>query len=243
MEQKDFLEIFGNFAELNNIEKVSDDVAQKLYGLSRCLSEANKIHNLTAIKDEKEVILKHLVDSLMISPCVPENARVIDVGCGAGFPSLPLAIARPDVKVLGVDSTSKKINYVNQTAKTLCLDNIDAVSARAEELAHKNGYRECFDLATARAVASLPVLCELCLPFVKVGGTFVAMKAQNPEEEVAASLGAISKCGGEFYKTLYRDLRSDTGEIEKRCLIIIKKAKQTPGTYPRSYSKISKKPL
>jgi len=235
MEQKEFLEIFGNLSEINKIEKIEEDRAEKLYGLSRCLSDANKIHNLTAIKDEKEVILKHLIDSLMISQCVPDGARVIDVGCGAGFPSLPLAIARPDVKVLGVDSTSKKINYVKETARSLFLANIDAISARAEELAHKDVYRESFDVATARAVASLPVLCELCLPFVRVGGLFVAMKAQNPEAEIAASLGAISKCGGEFYKTIYKDLSSDTGETEKRCLIVIKKFKQTPHLYPRSY--------
>ncbi len=243
MEQINFLEIFGNLSELNGIDTVAEGAAHKLYGLSVCLAEANKIHNLTAIKDEKEVILKHFVDSLMISPFVPAGARVIDVGCGAGFPSLPLAIARPDVTVLGVDSTAKKINYVNETARTLGLDNLEAISTRAEELAHDKGYRESFDIATARAVASLPVLCELCLPFVKVGGFFVAMKAQNPEEEIAASLSAISKCGGELYKTVHKELRSDTGAIDKRCLIIIKKVKATPDAYPRSYSKIAKKPL
>ena len=243
MELKEFLEIFGNLSNANGIDKISDEAQRKLYGLSGCLSEANKIHNLTAIKEEKEIILKHFVDSLMISEHVPEGARVIDIGCGAGFPSLPLSIARPDLSVLGVDSTTKKINYVNETAKTLSLHNLEAISARAEELGHDGDYRESFDVATARAVASLPVLCELCLPFVRVGGKFVAMKAQNPEEEIAASLGAISKCGGEFYKTVYKELRSDTGETEKRCLIIIKKVKETPGLYPRSYSKIAKKPL
>ena len=243
MEQKEFLEIFGNLCKLNVMDDVSEEAANRLYRLSGCLLEANKVHNLTAIKDEKGVILKHLIDSLMICPYVPDGARVIDVGCGAGFPSLPLAIARPDVRVLGVDSTSKKINYVNETAASLELPNISAISARAEELGHSDVYRESFDLATARAVASLPVLCELCLPFVKVGGAFVAMKAQNPEDEISASLGAIAKCGGEIYKTVYKELCSDTGESEKRCLIIIKKVKQTPLAYPRSYSKIAKKPL
>ena len=243
MEINSFLEIFGSLSKINGIENIPDDSARKLFGLSRCLAEANKIHNLTAIKEDKDVILKHFVDSLVISSYVPEGARVIDVGCGAGFPSLPLAICRPDVKVMGVDSTAKKINYVNETANALGLDNIEAISARAEDLAHQKELRESFDIATARAVASLPVLCELCLPFVKVGGAFVAMKAQNPEEEIAASLGAIAKCGGELYKTVYKELCSDTGETEKRCLIIIKKKKPTQGIYPRNYSKITKKPL
>ena len=243
MEQKEFLEIFGNLSALNGVEDIGEEAAKKMFGLSTCLSEANKIHNLTAIKDDRDVILKHFVDSLMLSSCVPEGASVIDVGCGAGFPSLPLAIARPDVRVLGIDSTAKKINYVNATAKELSLHNIEAMSVRAEDLAHDKEHREQFDVATARAVASLPVLCELCLPFVKVGGIFVAMKAQNPEAEISASLGAISKCGGEFYKTIYKELKGDDGKAEKRCLIVIKKTKSTPLLYPRFYSKIVKKPL
>lgn len=243
MDKKDFLEIYGNLSKINNIEEFDDVATDRLYGLVGCLSEANKTHNLTAIKDDKGVVLKHLVDSLMISPCVPKDSRVIDVGCGAGFPSLPLAIARPDVSVVGVDSTTKKINYVNETAKALGLENLEAFSARAEELAYDPVYRESFDIATARAVASLPVLCELCLPFLKVGGAFVAMKAKNPEDEISASLSAITKCGGELSETVYKELVSDTGDVEKRCLIIIKKIKHTPEAYPRSYSKISKKPL
>ena len=134
MVKNEFLEIFGNLSELNKIEAVSPEAAEKLFGLMNCLSRANKIHNLTAIKDDKGVVLKHFIDSLMISSYVPAGAKAIDVGCGAGFPSLPLAICRPDVTVLGIDSTAKKINYVNETARTLELDNIEAISVRAEEL-------------------------------------------------------------------------------------------------------------
>ncbi len=243
MEQKEFFETFALLASLNGVD-VSDEKAIKgLYELGVCLAEANKIHNLTAIKDEREVVLKHFIDSLMLLPQLPEGARVIDIGCGAGFPSLPLAVCRDDLSLLGVDSTAKKVNYVNSTAKKLHLNNIEALSARAEDLAHLENYRETFDVATARAVASLPVLCELCLPFVKVGGVFVAMKAQNAEEEIAASLSAIEKCGGEFYKTVYKELKSDNDSSDKRCLIIIKKVRKTPVLYPRVYSKIAKKPL
>lgn len=244
MERSEFYETLGEMLAANGIMDVSDKAIYSLYDLMSCLTEANKVHNLTAIKDEREIMLKHFVDSLLISERIATGSSVIDVGCGAGFPSLPLAVCREDISILGVDSTTKKINYVNDTAKKLSLENMSAISARAEELGHKDNLRESFDLATARAVASLPVLCELCLPFVKVGGLFVAMKAQNPEEEIAASLGAIQKCGGEFYKTIYKELKSPNAEnYEKRSLIIIKKVKKTPEIYPRIYSKITKKPL
>ena len=139
----------------------------------------------------------------------------------------------------------KKINYVNSTAADMDLSNISAVSARAEDMAHNNEFREHFDVATARAVASLPILCELCLPFVKVGGYFVAMKAQTANEELVASKNAIEKCGGEYVRSIDKLLchRKDGSLPESRSLIIIKKVKKTPDNYPRIYSKITKKPL
>ena len=248
MDKKEFTDHFLMLAQLNNIE-ATEETAESFYALSDCLCEANKIHNLTAIKEEKDIILKHFIDSLFISKQIPQNATVLDVGCGPGFPSLPLALYRSDLTVTGVDSTSKKVNYVNATAKTLGLENIKAISARAEDLA-KTELRESFDFVTARAVASLPVLCELCLPFVKVGGLFVAMKAQNSDSEISAALSAVGKCGGEYYKTVFKTLCAvDTDDPsadeknEKRSLIIIKKVKKTPEIYPRIYSKITKKPL
>ncbi len=231
--------------EINGLEKPSESLAQKLFELSDYLLAANKIHNLTAIKDEEGVIVKHFIDSIFLSRALPEGASVVDVGCGPGFPSLPIAIYRPDLTILGIDSTSKKINYVNDTANRLKLHNIEAVSARAEAMAHSSGYREAFDVATARAVASLPVLCELCLPFVKLGGVFVAMKAQSAADELSESKSAIEKCGGEYVKTIELKLchRKEDKLNEQRNLIIIKKIKQTPDIYPRDYAKISKKPL
>lgn len=243
MDYNKFEELFSSLARINKINGCNDSMVKSFYALSDCLGEANRIHNLTAIKDDEGIILKHFIDSLMLSPYIPENATVVDVGCGAGFPSLPLAIHRKDTDITGIDSTAKKINYVNTTAKKLGLSNITAISARAEDLAGTPELRESFDVATARAVASLPVLCELCLPFVKVGGLFIAMKAQNAEQETAASLRAIDKCGGSYYKTVYRELTDESGKSEKRCLIIIKKVEKTPDIYPRHYSKITKKPL
>ena len=248
MNKTEFISLFLDFSRLNNIE-MSDQTAEKFYSLCTCLVETNKIHNLTAIKEEKDIMVKHFIDSLLISQYIPENARLLDVGCGPGFPSLPLAIYRPDISVVGVDSTSKKINYVNETAKKLGLGNITAISARAEDIA-KTDMRESFDFVTARAVASLPVLSELCLPFAKVDGTFLAMKAQNSDQEIKSSLRAIDKCGGEYYKTVFKKLYvvddTDSEAEEKnetRSLIIVKKVKKTPEIYPRHYSKITKKPL
>jgi 16S rRNA (guanine527-N7)-methyltransferase len=248
MNNTEFISLFLDFSRLNNLE-MNEATAEKFYLLCNCLQETNKIHNLTAIKEDRDIMLKHFIDSLLISQYIPENARVIDIGCGPGFPSLPIAIYRPDINVVGVDSTSKKINYVNETAQKLGLTNIKAISARAEDVA-KTELRESFDFVTARAVASLPVLCELCLPFAKIGGTFLAMKAQNSDGEIKSSLRAIDKCGGEYYKTVFKKLcatdSSDAEADEKnetRSLIIVKKVKKTPEIYPRPYAKITKKPL
>lgn len=245
MEYKDFKEIYLSLAKINGINDFEEKAIYSLYKLENCLAEANKIHNLTAIKDTKGVVLKHFVDSLMLEGKLLSDRRLIDVGCGAGFPSLPIAICREDLTVFGVDSTSKKVNYVNETARELALQNIEAISCRAEELAFDVEYREQFDYATARAVAALPVLCELCLPFVRVGGEFIAMKAQSAKEELEASRTAIEKCGGEISEFIELELKNDEigSENEKRSLIVIKKIVSTPKAYPRMYSKIIKKPL
>ena len=242
MEEKEFISECIKAFELNNIA-CTEAQAQKLYALTARMLEVNKTMNLTAIKDEKAIILKHYVDSITISPYIPQNSTIIDIGCGAGFPSLPLAVFRPDVKITALDGTAKRIAYVNETAKYLGLTNLTAISARAEELALTKEYRECFDIVTARAVASLPVLCELCLPYVKLGGSFVAMKSKQADDELAASRKCIEICGGGEPRKISSDLKSDNEENDQRSLIIVPKIKETPKNYPRHYSKISKKPL
>lgn len=245
MNNNEYNEALLELFELNGLERPNESLSDKLRNLSFCLLETNKIHNLTAIKEEEDVIVKHFIDSILISRVLPEGASVVDVGCGPGFPTLPIAVYRPDLSILGIDSTAKKINFVNSTATQLGLDNVTAISARAEAVAHTAEYREKFDVATARAVASLPVLAELCLPFVKVGGIFVAMKAQSAADELNSAKNAIEKCGGEFVQTVRLDLRhrrSDKND-EERNLIIIKKVRKTQEIYPRDYAKISKKPL
>ncbi len=214
-----------------------------LYHLTEIMLETNKSMNLTAIKDEKAVIVKHYVDSLFVSADIPEGATVLDVGCGAGFPTLPLAIFRPDLTITALDSTAKRIAYVQRTAEALGLANVTAIAARAEELAQDPKRRECYDIVTARAVAALPVLSELCLPFARVGGTFLPMKAKQAEDELAAATNAIHLCGGKLQRSRTLSLIDLDGNIEARTLAQISKISVTPKNYPRHFSKISKKPL
>ena len=233
-------EIFSRNAGL---PEITEEMCEKLFELTEIMLEVNKSMNLTAITEEKAIILKHYADSLTVSAFIPKNAKVIDVGCGAGFPTLPLAIVRPDLQITALDGTEKRIKYVTSTARKLGLGNVTAIAARAEELGNSSEYRERFDIATARAVAGLPTLTELCLPFVRTGGDFIAMKAAQAEDELALSKNAIKLCGGALSSINAIELTSDGRSFEQRSLIVINKKAQTPKIYPRHYSKISKKPL
>ena len=206
----------------------------------------NSYMNLTSITDTDEIILKHYVDSLTVAAHIPENATVIDVGCGGGFPSLPLAIARPDIRITSIDSTAKKIDYISETARILGISNICPVSCRAEDLASNAEYREKFDVAIGRAVARLNVLSELCVPFIKEGGVFIAMKSSKAPEELSEARAGILKLGGSTPRLYQVDLASsaqDAAKNEERYLIISEKIGKTPKNYPRNYSQIKKKPL
>lgn len=226
-----------NGLECNNLQ------AQTLYKLTERMLSVNQTMNLTAITEENSIILRHYVDSLMISTSIPQNKSVIDVGCGAGFPSLPLAIFRPDLRIVALDGTAKRIRYVEETAALLGLSNITAIAGRAEEYGAKQEFREQFDIATARAVANLRTLAELCLPFVKIGGSMISMKSQQAAEELAEAGNCISTCGGKAAAPISCNLIDCLGNTEERKLIIIEKKKATPKIYPRHFSKISKKPL
>ena len=243
MEFLEFKQELTSSLNRNSVEvDLSDDKIEKLYELTRIMLEVNASMNLTAITEEKAIILKHYVDSLTVSKYIPKNAKIIDVGCGAGFPCLPLAIFRPDLDIAALDSTAKRIKYIDDTANKLNITNIHAVAARAEEYGKKNEYRESFDIATARAVAALPILSELCLPFVKVGGAFVSMKASQGEREAIDAKNAIKLCGGEIKTIDKLELLSDDTS-ESRTIISVSKIASTPAKYPRHYSQISKKPL
>lgn len=231
------------FSKNSFLPTPSNEQIQKLFELTEIMLEVNKSMNLTAITEERAVILRHYADSISLCDHLPEGASVIDVGCGAGFPSLPLAIFRPDLNITALDGTAKRIEYVKATAKKLGLNNVCAISGRAEDFANNKNYRESFDCATARAVAALPVLSELCLPFVKIGGYFVPMKASQGENEISAAQNAIKLCGGKLENTFKLELTADGENFESRIIAKIKKMAQTPTKYPRHYSQISKKPL
>lgn len=242
MDQLEFITECKKIFALNQLP-CTDEQAELLFRLTKRMLEVNKSMNLTAITDEKNVILRHYVDSLTISKQISEGASVIDVGCGAGFPSLPLAIFRPDLHITSLDGTAKRIAYVAQTAELLGLSSVRAIAGRAEDYAHRPEFRERFDVATARAVASLPVLCELCLPFVKANGQMIAMKSQQAEEELTLSTRCIELCGGSAQQAITENLTANGTDLECRTLILIKKIEKTPKIYPRHFSKISKKPL
>ena len=204
--------------------------------------EVNKVHNLTAIRDVPGVVAKHFADSLTVAAFIPDGASVIDVGTGGGFPTLPLAVARQDLHITAIDSTAKKIAHVQNTAQMFGLSNVKAIACRAEELAQTTA-RESFDVATARAVSELRILCEITLPFVKVGGKLLAMKAVSGEKELADASNAIFKLGGKLTVVHKFTLKDANGNQEERCIIEIAKVKQTPNNFPRQYAQILKKPL
>lgn len=250
MEITQFTEKLTNAIAENLNVTLNDKQKEQMFFLSQRLVEVNKVMNLTAITDEDGIILRHLVDSLLISSYFEPNSRVIDVGCGAGFPSLPLAILRPDLKITALDSTEKRIRYVDETAKLLGLENVVAITARAEELAQNPEYREKFDYATARAVASLPVLCELTIPFIKLDGSLVAMKAKGAHEEFESSRSAIRQlCGANslasarLNETVLRGTVNEETIDENRTIITLNKLSDTPKTFPRRFAQIKKSPL
>lgn len=246
MDRSTFFQKLDECLEANLDKKLNDKQKEQMFFLADRLVETNKVMNLTAIVDEDGVILRHIVDSLFISDAIGEGESLIDVGCGAGFPSLPLAVLRPDIKILALDSTEKRVRYVEETARLLGLDNVKTLAARAEDAAKLKEYRESFDCATARAVASLPVLCELTLPFVKVGGSLISMKAKDARSELEASQRAIKTlAGADAWQTaeIKGSLLSGFGFSEERALVTVKKKAHTPIAYPRKFAQIKKSPL
>lgn len=201
--------------------------------------ERNKVMNLTAITLPEEVATLHLLDSLSLLPLAGlENEAVVDVGTGAGFPGMPLAIARPSLQVTLLDSLGKRVDFLRETCAALGLENTRCVHGRAEEFAVER--REAFDAAVSRAVAALPVLCELCLPLVKPGGRMLAMKSSHAEEELRQSQEAVRLLGGQV--DWVRDYTVPGSQVVHR-VICIRKVSPTPKKYPRRFALIKKAPL
>ncbi|MBO5287463.1 MAG: 16S rRNA (guanine(527)-N(7))-methyltransferase RsmG [Clostridia bacterium] len=210
--------------------------------LTRYILEANKTHNLTAIKDDDGFILKHIVDSLALVPYINDFDSICDIGCGGGFPSLILDRMCRDVSITPVDSVGKKVLSLITACYDLGITQMRPMCARAEEMGQKKEYRETFDTVTARAVGRLNLICELCLPLVKVGGRFLAMKAQSTDEELKEAQNAISLLGGQV-EAVDKYTLTDGKEMLERSIIVIRKVRSTPAPYPRNNSQISKKPL
>ncbi len=226
------------------------DFAARFAELTRRLLAFDAHTNLTAVREMSDILSKHYADSLRVAAFVPHGARVLDVGCGGGFPCLPLAVVRPDLTITALDSTAKKLVFVEETAREMGLA-VKTIVGRAEELAAAEmPMRESFDVVTARAVAALPVLAELCLPFVRVGGTFLAMKGARGEEELAAAASSIAKLGGVLTAKHRVDLppvsawyAGGDATAAERWVFAIGKKNSTPRSLPRAFGRIKKKPL
>ena len=235
-------ELFSVFERNRLSSLLTDERAEKFFSLTERMLSENEKYNLTAIKEPRKIILGHYADCATLAEYLPSGASIADIGCGAGFPTLPLAILREDLKISAIDSTAKRVAYVAETAKMLSLDNVRAITMRAEDGGKKPDYRERFDFVTARAVAELRVLSELCLPYVKCGGKMLAMKGKNAEIELEAAKGAIKSLGGG--SATYKEVSlSNDEETLTHPIIVINKEKKTPPMFPRPYSQISKKPL
>ena len=218
-----------------------DDQIEKFELYYKKLVEVNKVMNLTSITDEFDVYQKHFVDSLMLCSFrnIEGNLKVIDIGTGAGFPGIPLKINKRDLDLTLLDSLAKRLKFLEEVAAELELDNVKFVHSRAEDAGRDAKYREKFDIATARAVANLPVLCEYCLPFVKKGGCFIAMKGKL-DEELKSANKAISMLGGEIETIKEFQL---PGTDADRTVVVIRKIKETPKRFPRQAGKPSKEPI
>ncbi len=226
-------------------EFATEDLAEKLELLSVHLADVGSRMNLTAITEPSAVVWLHLIDSLYaarildgVKGSIP-STHIADVGSGGGFPALPIAAALPRMHLLAIDSTEKKCNYIKSCADVMGLSNVECAAVRAEEFARTNA-RESFGAVTARAVARLNMLMELCLPLVGIGGLFIAMKGAGAEEEAAEAETAAKKLGAVLYDKVSYTLPE---YADGRTILVYRKISNTPAEFPRVYSRIAKKPL
>ncbi len=250
-EQEEIL--IRDLGKLSPERTLTDTQLEQLRIFEENLIEWNRVMNLTAITEPDQIYGKHFLDSMTMVrieqeagiPKTPDKKkpfRIIDVGTGAGFPGLVLAILYPDLSVTLMDSLNKRISFLTDTAEKAKITNVTCIHARAEELARNKEHREQYDLAVSRAVANLSTLSEYCLPFVKVGGTFVAYKSEKIEEELPAGEKALKILGGKIAKKDDFTI-TEGGEEVRRSLVLVKKEKQTPKAYPRKAGTPAKEPL
>ena len=233
--------IKNGLSELNLLDKVPENAPELLERYGRMLIEKNEVMNLTAITDPEQVAKLHMLDCAALLNCADFKGKtLIDVGTGAGFPGIPLKILVPELEITLLDSLNKRVNWLNEVIETLGLTGIKAIHARAEEQALVKGYRDSFDFVTARAVADLRLLGEICLPYAKVGGTFLSMKSVGSDEELSNAAHAVKFMGGRVRGS--QDYTIPGTDVTHRVLLIDKVAPTLKG-YPRRWAKIQKDPL
>ena len=226
-------DVLKNYLSQIGIE-LQDEKIALLLAFCDTVLETNKKFNLTAITDYDEFLIKHVTDSLLGLSEIPSGAKLCDVGAGAGFPSMPIAIARDDVRVTALDSTAKKMTFIADSARTLGVNNVKTIAGRAEEQRSLFG---TFDIVTARAVSALPILLELCIPLLKVGGRFLAYKATDNELDECKT--ALKVLNAQFIHAKSAQLPNG----DSRTILVFEKTAKTDGKYPRQYGTIKKKPL
>ena len=205
------------------------------------LDERCRVMNLTTITGEQDVYTLHFLDSLFLLTLADfKGKRVIDIGSGAGFPGIPMKIAQPEIGLTLLDAQQKRVGFMSEVCAGVCAEDTVCLHARAEEAAFDRSMRDSFDFAVSRAVARLNVLCELCMPFVLPGGSFIAMKGTDSDDELAEAGNAIAKLGGEVETVA--DYTVPGTDVTHRA-IVIRKISETPSGYPRRFAKIQKKPL
>ena len=232
----------NNMIELSrkiNVE-LNDKQIEQFYQYMNLLLEWNEKINLTSIIEEDEIILKHFIDSITVLKYIGENDKIIDVGTGAGFPGIPIAILKSNTELTLLDSLNKRLLFLNDVINKIDVKNVRTVHGRAEDIGQNKEYREKYDISISRAVANLSTLSEYLLPFVKIGGKCICMKGPNIDEELKEAEYAIKELGGKIEKIEKFNLPSS--DIERN-IIIIKKEKTTPKMFPRKAGTPSKNPL
>ncbi|GAA0079214.1 16S rRNA (guanine(527)-N(7))-methyltransferase RsmG [Clostridium sp. CTA-5] len=222
--------------------KLTESQYEKFIIYKDLLKEWNEKINLTAIIEDEEIIKKHFIDSIKAFKReeFKQANTLIDVGTGAGFPGIPIAIMRSEIKVTLLDSLNKRVNFLNTVIKELNLKNVITIHSRAEDGARQKNLRESFDIATSRAVANMSVLSEFCLPYVKVGGHFIALKGPSVDEEIKESKKSIATLGGTLIDIC--EVQIEDTEL-KHNLVIVKKVNECPKAYPRKAGNVTKKPI
>lgn len=237
----EYFDILSKACESENID-LTDKQYDDFIKYKDMIKEWNKKINLTSILEDEQIIKKHFIDSIKIFDFkkLMNLKEVIDVGTGGGFPGIPMKIVNPSMKITLLDSLNKRINFLNEVIKELNLDDIETIHGRAEDFGKDKNYREKFDAVVSRAVANMTVLSEICLPFVKKGGYFIALKGPSIDKEIEESKKAINILGGKI-ETI-KEVVIEQSDL-KHNLVVVKKIKNTPKEYPRKAGIVSKKPL